>query len=78
MKVVTQEVCAATATVAVVYTEEGASWPFFVASAGRLEDVEDNGHAVFIVIPAGEYECLPHNALVCVGCVRLDDSIAFD
>jgi len=66
VKVVTEVVRTGCATVAVEYTEEADLRPLDVEVllALRLQDVEDDGDTIFVVV--SDY------ALVCVGCVRFN------
>jgi hypothetical protein len=51
MEVVTEEVCACTAPVAIVYAEEGALWPGFRTTALRFYYVQDYRDPILIVVP---------------------------
>lgn len=68
VQVVTQKVCASVSAVAVEDAKEAALWPIFdVLLRRRLHDVEDDTHAVLVVVP--------DDALVCVGRVAHDESV---
>lgn len=67
VKIVSQEVGAGRTAVAIVDPEEGASRPLFVHAILRLNNVEDDGDSVFIVVA--------YNSLVCVCSVSPDDAI---
>ena len=69
MQVISQELGAGAAPMAIVDTEEGAGGPRLVLPVLRLDDVEDDGDAVFVVVA--------NEALVSVGCVRAHDAISF-
>ena len=69
MEVVTEEVRARDSAVAVVDAEEGALWPLLLVPAGRLHDIQDYRNPILIVVP--------HDALVGIGAIALDNSIPF-
>ena len=71
MKVISKEVSAHIAAMAVVNSEKAALGPLLASILLRLwlHDIEDNGDSVFIVVP--------HDSLVGVSTVSSDDSVAF-
>ena len=67
VELVPQEIRARSPSMAIVYREEGAPGPLFHLLELRLDDVQNNGHSVFIIVP--------DDTLMRVGSVATDDSV---
>lgn len=67
VEMVSQELSARGTTMAIVNAEKGAFGPFFVFPVVRLDDVEDDTHSVFVVVP--------DQTLVSIGCVTSHHSV---
>jgi len=70
VQVVSQELSTSTSAMAVVNAKIGAFGPSLVLPLLWLDNVQDDGYPVFVVIP--------DQSLVGVGCVRSHYSIAFE
>lgn len=70
MQLVAEELGARVATVAVVYSEEAALGPLLLLTVARLGDVEDDRHAVLVVVA--------HEALIGYRRVAPDDAVPLD
>ena len=71
VKIVTQVVCAGCTSVSIEDTKEAYLWPFCsdVSLALGLEDVQNNGDAILIVVS--------DDALIGISCVRFDHAALF-
>ena len=71
VKIVTQVVCTGCTAVSIEDTKEAYLWPFCsdVCLALRLEDVQDDGNAILIVVS--------NDALIGIGCVGFDHAALF-
>ena len=67
VQLVSKEVGTSSSSVAIVNGEERASRPLFDLLELRLDDVENDGHPVFIVVP--------DDSLVCVSGIATDNSV---
>jgi len=69
MQIISEVICAICSTMAVIYAKKWASWPRTILLIWLgLQDVQNNWHSVFIVVP--------DEALVGVSCVASNHSIS--
>ncbi len=68
VQVVAKKLSTSTAAVTVIDPEERAGWPRFVLAVLRLDDVEDDGDSVLVVVA--------HQSLVRIRCVGPYNSVS--